>query len=451
MLKYRQNSPTAFGNMPFLKAGVLLAILALLSCAERVALAPPRMQLVNPASFQKLPNVSAYSEAYKNYEKGDQRRARSEYQKVLKKNPGHYPSLLGIGYTYLAEGNLDFAERYARKALAVQEEYAQGHYALAHILETRQDYEGALVELTRVRDLRPDYPGVEQNRNILRLKLVEEHLTQARSLAASDPDAALMHFAKAHDMAPEVPQILLEMAGIQLNRGRCEEAIQYLREVLQEIPDDPEAKMKLADCLAEKREYEEALGLYQDLAASNPGSALDEKIKDLQKTIAFLKMPVEYQEISRAEQVNRAQLAALLVTELPFLQKYQLMNSEIMVDILNHWARSYMQKVVDLGIMEVYPNRTFEPRQPISRLELANAANRVLQILSTSEGKQIPQVAENIQIPDLSLTSVNYPVVFATISAGVLSLDADGRFHPGRPVSGAEVMSMVNRLKNLSE
>lgn len=423
---------------------------SLLSCAENKIITPPKLKLINPASFEHQEALEPYSKGLSKYEEGDQRQARSEFQRALKKNPRHYPSLLGIAYTYMAEGNLDFAERYAQRALDLQPDYAQAHQLLALIFESRQDYEGALAQLNQVRNLRSDYPGVEQNQNILRLKLVENHLTQARSLADSDPAKALEHFSQARELAPEIPQVLVEMAQLLLNHGNCDEAVPYLREALQQLPGDAEIQVKLADCLAGDEQYEEALQLYQAAMEASPSEELHDKIENVNKKMAFLKMPEEYQEISRSEQVNRGQLAALLVTELPFLQKYNVAGSEIMVDILNHWARSYIQKTVDLGILEAFPNRTFEPYQAISKLDLARAVSRLLQILSTEE-KQIPVSAENIDIPDVSSTNVNYPAVSAALSAGVLSLDADGRFHPNRPVSGAEVLSMVNRLKTLAE
>ena len=238
----------------------LVAIL-LSSCAEHRIITPPKLKLVNPASFEHLQPLESYAKGYSKYEEGDQRQARSEFQRTLKKDPHHYPSLLGIAYTYMAEGNLDYAERYAKRALDVQPDYAQAHQALALILESRQDYEGALAELSHLRELRPDYPGVEQNQNILRLKLVENHLTEARALTSSDPEKALEHFSRARELAPEIPQILVEIAQVVSNHGTCEEAVPYLREALQEVPADAEIQIKLADCLEDEEQYDEALQL----------------------------------------------------------------------------------------------------------------------------------------------------------------------------------------------
>lgn len=438
-----------FRNQRLLR--ICLIAVVIVSCAERSVLSPPKTDLVDPTKFLKTEPAPAYSDGYSAYRAGDQRQARIAFQKALKKNPRYYPAFLGIAYTYIAEGNADFAERYVRRALDAEPDYVQAHFALASILEGRQDYEGALAELGTVQGLRPDYPGAEQNRNILRLKSVETHLSEARKLASSDPEKALEHYAKAREMAPEVNQIPMEMAQLLAQQSRCAEAIPYLQDALKESPSDAEVQLQLADCLVDQQQYEEALPLYEAVAESKPGDEIRAKLESTRKIIAFHKMPDEYQQIPHAEQVNRAQLAALLVTELPFLQKYNVAGSEIMVDILNHWAKNYIQRVVDLSIMEVFPNRTFEPQQPITRLELAKAASRLVQILSTSEEKQIPVAAENMEIPDISSTNINYPLVSTALSAGVLSLDADGRFHPGRSVSGAEVQSMVNRLKTLSE
>ena len=72
--------------------------------------------------------------------------------------------------------------------------------------------------------------------------------------------------------------------------------------------------------------------------------------------------------------------------------------------------------------------------------------------METNEGKKIQSIEnEDMIIPDVPVGSIYYVMVMKTISAGVITLDADGRFHLNRPVSGAEAQSVINRLQVLSE
>ncbi len=149
--------------------------------------------------------------------------------------------------------------------------------------------------------------------------------------------------------------------------------------------------------------------------------------------------------------MSRAQLAAYLVINLEILQKYSSENPQIIVDIIQHWAQSYIQKVVNLGIMDVFPNRTFQPNQPVSKLELAKAASRVMEIIEMNGRHRYPADAGPAVIPDVPPGHMHYGLISKPVAAGILSLDGDGRFHGSRRVSGSEAISVVNRLKALTE
>lgn len=426
----------------------------MVSCAERVQRgAPPELKLVSPFEFLNSNPGPDFNKAYQAYQQGYYSESRSQLKKILQDDSSNFPVALTIGYTHIAEKNYELAEKYVRQALEISPEYAQAHFALAQILEQKNDYEGALAELNEVTRLNPGYPELGQNRNIFILKATESYLTRGRSLAASDPAEAVRYFEAAAALAPEIPQIQLEIAQIYLRQKNCTEGMKYLKKAGDELPQDSETLFNLADCLAEAGEQEQALNLYQKLQAERPeDTAIRNKIENVQKDLAFESMPEEFQGISSAERINRAQLAALLVTNLEFLQKYAASRSQIITDTLNHWAHNYIRKVVDLAMMDLFPNRTFQPNRAITKLELARAASRVLEILERNEGRTLPASGQQPElIPDISGGHVYYAMVAKALSAGVVSLDADGSFHPGRPVSGAEAMSMVNRLKILSE
>jgi hypothetical protein len=51
----------------------------------------------------------------------------------------------------------------------------------------------------------------------------------------------------------------------------------------------------------------------------------------------------------------------------------------------------------------------------------------------------------------MSPSHLNYPAVAAVVSAGTLPLLDGGRFDTERPVSGAEAIAAVDRLRALDE
>ena len=132
MWKSRKSWRIAFASTSSLNALrpllLLCASMLFFSCAEHAVLVTPKITLVDPASFQNPKPKSAYKYAYAAYERGDQRHARADFQKLLRKEPSYYPALLGVAYTYLAEGNLDLAERYIHRALDAERPAQHGFW-----------------------------------------------------------------------------------------------------------------------------------------------------------------------------------------------------------------------------------------------------------------------------------------------------------------------------------
>lgn len=231
----------------------------------------------------------------------------------------------------------------------------------------------------------------------------------------------------------------------------CNDALSNLEKSGETLPEDPEVQYAFGECLSESQEYDKALAAYQKAQQLKPDPNTEQRIAEMQEKIAFNAMPEDYRNIAQTSEINRAQLAALIFTNLKFLEKYGASNSVIIVDVFDHWAKNYIQKAVDTGMMEVFPNRTFQPSRLISKIELARAAARILEILGTNEKKKIPAADNDLSIDDVPDGNIYHVLVMKTLQAGVLSLDADGRFHMNRSVSGAEAQSVVNRLQVLSE
>jgi tetratricopeptide (TPR) repeat protein len=427
----------------------LVLLLLTISCAQKTVRVPPHLNLVDPLQNTDQPAVVSYQTAYQSYLQGDQLKARTTLLEIIRKRPSYYPAQLAIAYSYLAEDKMDSAEDYIRRALDLHPDYPQAHFALSSILEAKQDYPGALSELDEVAKIDPRYPSITQVQNILKLKATEQYLSLGRQMSDSNPDEALKYLKAAHNMAPEIDQIPGEIAAIYLKQHDCQNAVEYLRIAAERGSSDLNQKMQLADCYMELKEYPEAKILYEQLIAQMPGDEhVRQQLEFAKKNIFISGLPQEYQSISGTSEITRAQFAAYLVIQLESLQRFRSEDQKIAVDIIQNWAQSYIQKVVNLGIMDVFPNRTFQPNQPLTRLELARAVSRILEIAELSGKPKFPAQAN---IPDIPADNVYYSLVAKPVASGVLSLDADGRFHPSRKVSGAEAISVVNQLKSIME
>jgi hypothetical protein len=99
--------------------------------------------------------------------------------------------------------------------------------------------------------------------------------------------------------------------------------------------------------------------------------------------------------------------------------------------------------VLALGIMDVYPNHTFQPGAIVRRVDLARAAARTLDLL------RWPAAAAAAP-SDMSRAHLDFAVVERVLAAGLMDLTPAGAFEPWRPVSGREAIDVVDAVARLS-
>ena len=87
--------------------------------------------------------------------------------------------------------------------------------------------------------------------------------------------------------------------------------------------------------------------------------------------------------VPQALMATREQLAALLGVRLDDLfKRAPRRNAVVITDTRGSWAIPWILPVTRAGVMEVYPNHTFQPSAAVRRGDLAEAASRVLSIIA---------------------------------------------------------------------
>ena len=122
-------------------------------------------------------------------------------------------------------------------------------------------------------------------------------------------------------------------------------------------------------------------------------------------------MPAEYRSIESSPAVTRGQLAALFAVQLePLLSSARNVNAIVITDTRGHWASPYILTAARAGVMEVYPNHTFQPDAVVRRADMARAVSRVLELIA----QRNPQLAaawraSQRKFPDLGPGHLSYP------------------------------------------
>jgi len=123
----------------------------------------------------------------------------------------------------------------------------------------------------------------------------------------------------------------------------------------------------------------------------------------------------------------------------------------VITDTRGSWAVPWIMSVTRAGVMEVYPNHTFQPAAVVRRGDLADAASRVLSLIAAEK----PALAQSWrsakrQFADVPPAHLSYPAASAAVEAGVMEPLADGSFQLSRLVTGAEAMAAVKKLEDLA-
>jgi hypothetical protein len=150
--------------------------------------------------------------------------------------------------------------------------------------------------------------------------------------------------------------------------------------------------------------------------------------------------------------VTRAQLAALFGVRLDdLLKRARRNNAVLLTDTRGNWAGPWIQSVCRAGIMDEYPNHTFQPAAPIRRGDLALAASRALSLIAAERPREAAAwTGARARFPDLSPGHLSYPAASVAVQSGVMTTAPDGAFQLSRPVTGAEALAAIRKLEELS-
>src|SRR5262249_42892658 len=130
-----------------------------------------------------------------------------------------------------------------------------------------------------------------------------------------------------------------------------------------------------------------ALAAYEAANALEKNEVTERKIDSLRESAALAAMPPEFKAIETSPNLSREQLAALVGARLDQLFKRgQRVNSAVVItDTRGSWATPWILAVTRAGVMEVYPNHTFQPSALVRRGDLAETSSRVLSLIAAQK------------------------------------------------------------------
>lgn len=443
---------------PWIPVALLLALTA--ACAPKLAPVPtvvtPRFpEFVYPAPPDQTaaPDLALRQhDGWQYLQAGDVKSAERVYNDILKGHPDYFAAEAALGYVALArkdaKGSLDHFDR----ALGQQPQYAPALSGKGDALLALDRTDEALASLEAALAADPALPGLRSRVDVLKFRRVQEEIQEARRAAEAGryPEARDI-YTRAIAASPESALLYRELAIVEQRAGDADAALAHAQKATELDPSDARAFVVIGSVYESRQQWQQAADAYGTAVALEPGGDLEARAEAMRDRAAFATMPEEYRGIAASPTITRAQLAALLAVRLSgVFRQSGTAQAVVITDTRATWAAPYILTVTRAGVMEVYPNHTFQPGGLVRRDDLAQAVSRVLGLVA----QQHPGVAKrwadaHPSFSDVPAGHLSYPAAARAVSAGVMTADG-GRFDLARPVTGAEAIAAVEKLDALA-
>jgi Flp pilus assembly protein TadD len=166
--------------------------------------------------------------------------AETELQTALRLDPDFVPAMVNLADFYRTQDRDDEGQRWLEKAITVAPNAAEPIHALGLLKIRQKQYQEALTLLAKAATLQPDN--------------VRYSYVYAVALQSSGQlDQAITVLQQAHGRRPADRQVLIGLIAFERDQGNLPVAITYAQQLTQLVPDDPDAKMLLAELLGRER------------------------------------------------------------------------------------------------------------------------------------------------------------------------------------------------------
>jgi tetratricopeptide (TPR) repeat protein len=405
-----------------------------------------------PQAFENSAAAASHRVAWNALQSGDLKQAERRFGASLKNAPDFYPAEAGLGYVALARKDLETAADRFTRALAGDPAYVPALLGRGEALLEAGKEEEALTSFTAALDADGSLTDLRSRIDVLRLRVVEQRIANARQEAeAGRIDSARERYAQAIQASPESAFLHRELAAVEQRAGRLDEALASAQRAVELDSGDARALVTLADVHEARAETDAAISTLEKASALEPSAELTGRIDRMRERAELAKLPASFHAIGQAATITRGDVAALIGIRLGELVASAGQRAQaVITDTRGHWASAWILGVARAGIMEVYPNHTFQPAAQVRRGDFAETLARAIEVVAarhTDDGRKWREAQPPFQ--DLGPGHPSYPAAALAVAAGTLAALEGETFQPSRPVTGAEAASAIERLRAL--
>lgn len=432
--------------------------LAIASCAPKVVPPAPTtphypefMYPLVPEPLKLTPGAERIEYAWRYLQANDLRSAEREFAAAAKRSPGLYPAETGAGYVQLAERDYDDAIERFDASLRTAPQYVPALVGRGQALLGAKRESEALAAFEAALAADPSLGDVRRRIDVLRFKNAEEVVEAAREAARAERfDVARDAYRRALDGSPDSAFLHRELGIVERRRGDAAAALAELKRAVELDPSDATSLVQIGELLEEQQDYVGAAEAYRAAAELEPSDTLTKRLADVAEKERIAKLPAEFHAIPQSESITRGELAALIGIRLEPLLVEAPPRQVVITDARNHWAAPWVTEVAQAGVLDPFPNHTFQPGARVRRGDLAAAVSRLVLLAARDDDERRETLTKaRPKIADMSQGHLSYPAVAVAVASGVMPLLEGERFGVTRPVSGAEAIDIIGRVRAL--
>ena len=342
----------------------------------------------------------------------------------------------------------------------------ENHFNNGMRMYDRGDLSGAKEEFNRAKGMDPKYP--------------EAYSGLALVLSQSDPLNAHKMADKAVSLDEKNRVALITKARVctYVREAKDEDwwkdAVKFYDKALKYHPDDSEAQFYLGETYKLAYKFSDAVTAYSNVVAkkddwSEKANADWELVQKIARAAPGTKIGAK---IAIIDKIDRSDVAVLFMEELKLPKlldkkrekvydtsfkapddpmKYEQKTGQAATgpaDIANHWAKNWIEEIVEIGGMEMFPDHSFQPDELITRAEYAMFLQNLLILVLDDESIATKYFGEESHYPDVSSSHPAYNAIVLCIQRGIMKTNIDGSFGMSDNVSGADALLIIREFQN---
>ena len=411
-------------------------------------LLPPRSAMQNPALVSAVPQKvkKDYDKLWTRFLIGkDDTKLAKDLDSLIKKQKD-FPAAITIeAYLDLYKGDAPAAASEFRQVVSVNPNNTIALYYLAELAFASQDYAAANDFYSGLLTADKTRTDIEAKRQKALLLATDKLLRDAaRAEQDNRLDAAEQGYRRALTIAPREPSLNKRLADLLGKEKKWEEALAQYRTQMEIAGRTSDTERHIAEALMNLGRTEEAREILEHLR--NEGTLdenLESRVNELEDLGRWGNEIGFFQTIKATDSLMREQLAAIIVRYFPQVAEFP-QTPEIITDTQDSWARSEIQVSVGTGLLDSFPNHTFQPSAPMTRGLFALSMSRLIRLLGLT-----PTAAPVFPLQDVSSSDALFGDIQLVVSSDLISLEDSGSFDVDGKVSGEEAVRAIERLLRL--